>query len=70
MEPPYDAVPIQQALWWHPVHMHPRSAVRRVEDGLGPCEGEDAAALRPCPPVAVRVPTSGRRASRTAIYPA
>lgn len=22
MEPPYDAVPIQQALWWHPVHMH------------------------------------------------
>lgn len=22
MEPPYDAVPLQQALWWHPVHMH------------------------------------------------
>ncbi|GAA2313085.1 LysR family transcriptional regulator [Streptomyces hawaiiensis] len=22
MEPPYDAVPLQEALWWHPVHTH------------------------------------------------
>ncbi|MCP9212406.1 LysR family transcriptional regulator [Streptomyces cucumeris] len=22
MEPPYEAVPLQEALWWHPVHMH------------------------------------------------
>jgi DNA-binding transcriptional LysR family regulator len=22
VEPPYDAVPLQEALWWHPVHTH------------------------------------------------
>lgn len=22
MEPPYEAVPLQEALWWHPVHTH------------------------------------------------
>lgn len=22
MDPPYDAVPLQEALWWHPVHTH------------------------------------------------
>jgi len=22
MEPPYDAVPLQEALWWHPAHTH------------------------------------------------
>ena len=22
MEPPYDAVPLREALWWHPVHTH------------------------------------------------
>ncbi|WP_053740665.1 LysR family transcriptional regulator [Streptomyces sp. NRRL WC-3618] len=22
MEPPYDAVPLQEAMWWHPVHTH------------------------------------------------
>jgi hypothetical protein len=22
MEPPYDAVPLQEALWWHAVHTH------------------------------------------------
>lgn len=22
MEPPYGAVPLQEALWWHPVHTH------------------------------------------------
>ncbi|GKQ35712.1 LysR family transcriptional regulator [Streptomyces sp. A012304] len=22
MKPPYDAVPLQEALWWHPVHTH------------------------------------------------
>ncbi|HEX6467682.1 MAG TPA: LysR family transcriptional regulator [Streptosporangiaceae bacterium] len=22
MEPPFDAVPLQEALWWHPVHTH------------------------------------------------
>jgi hypothetical protein len=22
LECPYDAVPVQEALWWHPVHTH------------------------------------------------
>ncbi|HEY8985845.1 MAG TPA: LysR family transcriptional regulator [Streptomyces sp.] len=41
MEPPYDAVPLQEALWWHPVHTHDaahiwlRETAARVAKSLG-----------------------------------
>ncbi|MEU1134362.1 LysR family transcriptional regulator [Streptomyces sp. NPDC005900] len=40
MRPPYDAVPVQEALWWHPVHTHDaahrwlRATAVRVGRGL------------------------------------
>ncbi|WP_338693929.1 hypothetical protein V2W30_04850 [Streptomyces sp. Q6] len=36
MPPPYEAVPLQEALWWHPLHTHDfthvwlREAAQRV----------------------------------------
>ena len=40
MEPPYEAVSLQEALWWHPVHTHDaahiwlRETAARVGAGL------------------------------------
>lgn len=40
MDPPYEAVPLQEAMWWHPVHTHDaahiwlRETVARVGAGL------------------------------------
>ncbi|GAB3167917.1 hypothetical protein GCM10027162_04650 [Streptomyces incanus] len=46
MSPPYEAVPLQEALWWHPLHTHDsthiwlRRAARRVAAELdGPGAG-------------------------------
>ncbi|MDT9696930.1 LysR family transcriptional regulator [Streptomyces sp. P17] len=41
MDPPYEAVPLQEAMWWHPVHTHDaahiwlRETAARVGAGLG-----------------------------------
>lgn len=40
VEPPYEAMPLRQALWWHPVHTHDaahlwlRETVARVGRGM------------------------------------
>jgi DNA-binding transcriptional LysR family regulator len=42
VEPPYEAVPLREALWWHPVHTHDaahiwlRETAARVGARLGP----------------------------------
>lgn len=43
LEPPYEAVPLQEAMWWHPVHTHDAAHIwlretaarvgRRMADG-------------------------------------
>ncbi|MGW1835059.1 LysR family transcriptional regulator [Streptomyces sp. NPDC002067] len=45
VEPPYEAVPLQEALWWHPVHTHDaahiwlRETAARVGSRLSPPHG-------------------------------
>ncbi|MFD3328797.1 LysR family transcriptional regulator [Streptomyces sp. NPDC058701] len=45
MEPPYEAVPLRQALWWHPVHTHDaahiwlRETAARVGRRMGDAPG-------------------------------
>ncbi|WP_327747747.1 LysR family transcriptional regulator [Streptomyces europaeiscabiei] len=53
MEPPYEAVPLQNALWWHPVHTHDaahiwlRETAARVGAELASCApGRIASAAR------------------------
>lgn len=42
LECPFDAVPVQEAMWWHPVHTHDashlwlRETITRVGAGIGP----------------------------------
>ena len=48
MEPPYDAVPLQEALWWHPVHTHDaahiwlRETAARVAEAIRGEEDDDS----------------------------
>ncbi|MEU2064763.1 LysR family transcriptional regulator [Streptomyces sp. NPDC013455] len=37
LEPPYEAVPVQEAMWWHPVHTHDASHIwlREVASRVG-----------------------------------
>ncbi|WP_449350980.1 LysR substrate-binding domain-containing protein, partial [Streptomyces shaanxiensis] len=53
MEPPYGAVPLQEALWWHPVHTHDaahiwlRETAARVGAELAASEPARIAAVAP-----------------------
>lgn len=53
MEPPYGAVPLQEALWWHPVHTHDaahiwlRETAARVGAELAASEPSRSAAVGP-----------------------
>ncbi|MEU9556327.1 LysR family transcriptional regulator [Streptomyces fumanus] len=48
LEPPYEAVPLQEAMWWHPVHTHDaahiwlRETAARVGRRLAGERGDDA----------------------------
>ncbi|GAA2923224.1 LysR family transcriptional regulator [Streptomyces enissocaesilis] len=50
LEPPYEAVPLREAMWWHPVHTHDaahiwlRETAARVGGGLAGAEGTRAPA--------------------------
>ncbi|WP_406470263.1 LysR family transcriptional regulator [Streptomyces sp. NBC_01615] len=45
LQPPYEAVPLREALWWHPVHTHDaahiwlRETAARVAAGMAPVPG-------------------------------
>lgn len=49
MEPPFDAVPLQEAMWWHPVHTHDaahiwlRETAARVGARVGAASGASTA---------------------------
>ncbi|MGP3960966.1 LysR family transcriptional regulator [Nonomuraea sp. 3N208] len=53
MEAPYDVVPLQEALWWHPVHTHDaahiwlREIAARVGAKLDPASGHTGQGHRP-----------------------
>lgn len=47
MRPPYDAVPLQEALWWHPVHTHDAAHIWLRETAAR--VGAQLAALAPHP---------------------
>ncbi|MEV1005375.1 LysR family transcriptional regulator [Nonomuraea sp. NPDC050202] len=60
MEPPYDAVPLQEALWWHPAHTHDAAHIWLRETAAR--VGEAVKADRPTsssPPVGERVVKRG-----------
>jgi hypothetical protein len=42
VEPPYDAVPLQEALWWHPVHTHDAAHIWLRETAARVGEAVDA----------------------------
>jgi DNA-binding transcriptional LysR family regulator len=45
VEPPYDAVPLQEALWWHPVHTHDAAHIWLRETAARVGEDVEAALL-------------------------
>jgi DNA-binding transcriptional LysR family regulator len=51
MEPPYDAVPLQEALWWHPVHTHDAAHIwlRETAARVGEAVKDDRPAVSSSP---------------------
>jgi DNA-binding transcriptional LysR family regulator len=47
MRPPYDAVPLQEAMWWHPVHTHDAAHVWLRETVARVGEARRRLCLRP-----------------------
>lgn len=51
MEPPYEAVPLQEALWWHPVHTHDAAHIwlRETAARVGEAVKDDQATVSSSP---------------------